>query len=335
VIYFRTLQGCCVCFASVVVVVTGGGSSHMSISTLRILALSNSPVALYYLFTITALNTLTLLSALFSPPPVSVFPHITTIPTTSLGMQRSARTPAFFRNSQMAFRSLRWKPKWTPPPHFVALMNEDEDLDVVVLSTFDSLTVCCHEDLLKMPINGLLRLIVDLNSRLSAAMKITDTLTKSEDRLRMDIEAVLGYKRTSPTELQTLAAASRDSGLGLLGLFSATQAPEAQATPLTPPRPRRKDSNHSLSDRQRLTVSMLGKPRLEDLKEEEPEARNPRRPVEKSPIRRSGRQHSLAQGRRDRAGEATTLPRARSLRNFQTYEERRVRPYPPCLRAIK
>ena len=211
-------------------------------------------------------------------------------------------------------------------------MNEDEDLDVVVLSTFDSLTVCCHEDLLRMPINGLLRLIVDLNSRLSAAMKITDTLTKSEDRLRMDIEAVLGYKRASPLELQTLAAASRDSGLGLLGLFSATQAPEAQAAPLTPPPPRRRGSNHSLSDRQRLTVSMLGKPRLEDLKEEEPEARNPRRPVEKSPIRRSGRQHSLAQGRCDRAGEATTLPRARSLRNFQTYEERRVRPYFFCLR---
>jgi hypothetical protein len=204
-------------------------------------------------------------------------------------------------------------------------MNEDEDLDLVVVSTFDSLAVCCHEDLLRMPINGLLRLIVDLNSRLSAATKITDTLTKSEDQLRMDIEAVLGYKRYSPTELQSPAVASRDSGLGLLGLLSASQAPDAQDVTFTPPRTRQKGSNNSPSDRQKLTVSMFGRPRLEDLMEEEPETGGPGRSLEESPIRRSDRQHSLTQGRHDRAGEAATLPRVRNLRNFQTYEGRGVR----------
>jgi len=203
-------------------------------------------------------------------------------------------------------------------------MNEDEDLDLVVVSTFGSLDVCCHEELLRMPINGLLRLIVDLNSRLAAAMQITDTLTKSEDRLRMDIEAVLGYKRFPPTETEAPVIASRDSGLGLLGLLSesASQAPDARAVP---PRIRNKGSNNSLNDRQKLTVSMLGKPRLADLVEEEPETGNPRRSLGKSPIRRSDRQHSLTQARRDRVGEAATLPRARNLRNFQTYEGRRVR----------
>ena len=176
-----------------------------------------------------------------------------------------------------------------------------------------------------MPINGLLHLAMDLNSRLSTTMRITDVLTKSEGQLRMDIEAVLGYKRYSPTELQPLAITSRDSGLGLLGLLSAGRAPDAQAVVSTPPRARLEDSNNSPSNRRRLTVSMRGKPRLEDLMEEEPETGNPRQPSEKSPIRRSDRQHSLAQGRRDRAGEAATLPRARSLRNFQTYEGRRVK----------
>ena len=254
-------------------------------------------------------------------------PRIALTPTTNLDMRRSARNPAFLRSTQLAFRSLRWKPKWTPPPRFVALMNEDDDLDLVVVSTFDSLAVCCHEELLRMPVNGLLRLIVNLNSRLPATMRITDTLTKTEGQLRMDIEAVLGYKRFSPTELQTPAIASRGSGLGLLGLLSAGRAPDTQAIASVPPRTQQEDSNDSPNNRRRLTVSMRGKPRLEDLVEEEPESGNPGRFLEKNPIRRSDRQHTLAHGRRDHAGEAATLPRARSLRNFQTYEGRRVRSY--------
>jgi hypothetical protein len=243
-------------------------------------------------------------------------------------MQRSARTPVLFRSPQLAFHSLRWKPKWIPPPRFVALMNEDEDLDLVVVSTFDSLDVCCHEELLRMPINGLLRLIMDLNSRLTAAMQITDTLTKSENQLRMDIEAVLGYKRFSPVAQEAPALTSRDSGLGLLGILSASRAPDAEAVSSVPPRPlRQKGSNGSLNDRQKLTVSMRGKPRLSDLLEEDLETSDPGRSKGKSPIRRSDRQHSLTQGqcRRDRSGASATLPRARNLRNFQVYEGRRVR----------
>ncbi|KAF9788127.1 hypothetical protein BJ322DRAFT_1181376 [Thelephora terrestris] len=246
-------------------------------------------------------------------------------PTTSLDMQRSARSPALFRGSQLVLRSLWWKPTWSPSPRFVALMNEDEELDLVVISTFDSLDVCCHEELLKMPINGLLRLIVDLNSRLSAAMQITDTLTKSEGQLRMDIEAVLGYKRFSLTEREVPAIASRDSGLGLLGILAAGHASGSQAVSSTPPRSvRQKVSNNSLRDRQKLTVSMRGKPRLSDLLEEDPETGNLGQSKGKSPIRRSDGQHSLTQVRRDRPGEAATLPRARNLRNLQVYEGRRV-----------
>ena len=240
-------------------------------------------------------------------------------------MRRSSRTPTFFRSSQLAFRSLQWKPRWIPPPHFVALMTEDEDLDLVVVSTFDSLDVCCHEELLRMPINGLLRLIMDLNSRLSAATQIRDTLTKSEDQLRKDIEAVFGYKRFSPTNPEPLAITSRDSGLGLLGLFSASQAPDARAVPSTPPRVLRHNGpSSSLNDGQKLTVSMRGKPRLVDLMEEELEAGSPTWSTGKSPIRRSGRQHSLTRSRGDH-GEAATLPRARNLRNFQSYKRHRVR----------
>lgn len=206
-------------------------------------------------------------------------------------------------------------------------MNEDEDLDLVVVSTFDSLDVCCHEELLRMPINGLLRLIMDLNSRLSAAMQITDTLTKSEDQLRIDIEAVLGYKRLFPTDQETPTLISRDSGLGLLGILSAgIQAPDAEIVSFVPPRPlRQKGSDSSLRDRQKLTVSMRGKPRLADLLEEELETDNPGRSKGKSPIRRSDRQHSLIQGQCDWPG-AATLPRARNLRDLQVYEGRRVRP---------
>ena len=241
-------------------------------------------------------------------------------------MQRSARTPTLFKSSQLAFHSLRWKPKWTPPPRFVALMNEDEDLDLIVVSTFDSLEVCCHEELLRMPINGLLRLIMDLNSRLSVSMQITDTLTKSEDQLRMDIEAVLGYKRFPPIEQKAPTLPSRDSGLGLLGILSAGQTPEARAVSSVPPRSlRQKGSGSSLNDRQKLTVSMRGKPRLSDLLEEELEIGNPGRSKGKSPIRRSDRQHSFIQDRGDRAEAAATLPRARNLRNLHMYEGRGVR----------
>lgn len=204
-------------------------------------------------------------------------------------------------------------------------MNEDEDLDLVVVSTFDSLDVCCHEELLRMPINGLLHLIMDLNSRLSAAMQITDTLTKSEDQLRMDIEAVLGYKRFPLTEQETPALTSRDSGLGLLGILSASQAPDTEAICSIPRPLRQKGSNGSLNDRQKLTVSMRGKPRLADLLEEELETDTPGRSKGKSPIRRSDRQHSLIQNPRHRSGDVATLPRACNLRNFRAYERCRVR----------
>jgi len=208
-------------------------------------------------------------------------------------------------------------------------MNEDEDLDLVVVSTFGSLDVCCHEELLKMQINGLLRLIVDLNSRLSVGMQITDTLTKTEDQLRKDIEAVLGYKRLSQVEAEP-AITSRDSGLGLLGLLSATQAPDAQAIPFPSSRGlRHRDSDKSLNDRRKLTVSMRGKPRLADLMEEEQDGGKPMRSEGESPIHRSNRRHSLTRSFRDRSGEATTLPRARNLRNFRNYEGYRVSFYLP------
>ena len=282
-----------------------------------------------------SLNASTLLSILLSEltPLITQLLIVNTSPTllrslrttTALDMQRSTGTPALFRASQLAFRSLRWKSTWSPSPRFVALMNEDEDLDLVVISTFDSLDVCCHEELLKMPINGLLCLIVELNSRLSAAMQITDALTKSEDQLRMDIEAVLGYKRFSPTEQKAPAITSRDSGLGLLRILSTSQAPDAHAVSSTSLRTvQQKGSNDSLDDRQKLTVSMRGKPRLADLLEE-PETSDLVQPKEKSPIRRSDRQHSLTRVRRNRPGEVATLPRARNLRNLQVYEGRRVR----------
>ena len=292
------------------------------------ISLTSSIIVFIYDYILNDLLSFYLVLGIAAPVELSIIyirsSDILSTPTTNLDMQRSARTPAFFRDSQLAFRSLRWKPKWNPPPHFVALMNEDEDLDLVVVSTFDSLDVCCHEELLKTPISGLLRLIVDLNSRLSVAMKIRDSLTKSEDQLRMDIEAVLGYKRFPRAELEVSAMPSRDSGLGLLGILSASQAPDAQAVPSTSSRVlRQKDSNGSLGDRQRLTVSMRGKPRLADLVEEEPETGNPAQLKEISPIRRSDRQRSFTQGCHQ--GEAATLPRARNLRNFHAYEGRKVR----------
>lgn len=243
-------------------------------------------------------------------------------------MPRSARTLAPFGKSQLAFRFLRWKPKWTPPPRFVALMNEDEDLDLVVVSTFDSLAVCCHQELLRMPINGLLRLIVDLNSRLPTAMQIVDTLTRSEDLLRRDVEAVLGYKRFPSMNSEASFISSRDSGLGLLGFFSASQTPDSRAAPPTSSRTlQHKGSNNSLDDRQKLTVSMRGKPRLADLIEEEQETSGPMRSAAgRSPIRRSDLQLSLTEGRRGHhVRAAATLPRAHNMRNLQNCEGRRVR----------
>lgn len=180
-----------------------------------------------------------------------------------------------------------------------------------------------------MPINGLLRLIVDLNSRLPIAMQIMDALTKSEDLLRRDIEAVLGYRRFSPMNPETPLTSSRDSGLGLLGILSASQPPDARTVPptLSSRTLQPKGSNNSLNDRQKLTVSMRGKPRLADLMEEEQETGGSTQSAAgRSPIRRSDRRHSLTKSRRDRhIGEAATLPRAHNMRNLQNCEGRRVR----------
>ena len=180
-----------------------------------------------------------------------------------------------------------------------------------------------------MPINGLLRLIVDLNSRLPVAMQIMDTLTKSEDLLRRDIEAVLGYKRFSSMNPEASVISSRDSGLGLLGILSASQTPDARAVPpsLSSRTLQHRGSNNSLDDRQKLTVSMRGKPRLADLMEEEQETGgSTQSAARRNPIRRSDRRHSLTEGGRDHhIREAATLPRAHNMRNLQNWEGHRVR----------
>ncbi|KAK7062694.1 hypothetical protein VNI00_000182 [Paramarasmius palmivorus] len=81
------------------------------------------------------------------------------------------------------------------PQARVALQNEDDEEDAVVITTLDTLPFCCHEDLITMSRHQLIVVAYSLNAKLPAILQI-DISDRSSDRfIRNSIEVLVGIRK--------------------------------------------------------------------------------------------------------------------------------------------
>ncbi|OCH91776.1 hypothetical protein OBBRIDRAFT_694213, partial [Obba rivulosa] len=73
----------------------------------------------------------------------------------------------------------------------VALQNEDEDEDAVVITALNVIPFCCHADLVAMPRAALLGVAHTLNAKLPAALRIDVSPPCSDTAIRHAIERLV------------------------------------------------------------------------------------------------------------------------------------------------
>lgn len=96
------------------------------------------------------------------------------------------------------FQSLQWSRKKYSPVN--ALINEDKDL--LVVTTLESLPFRSHADLLETPLEELLAIARNLNIRLPLALQIDVRSGTTILELRHNVEFILGYKRSAPDAMR-------------------------------------------------------------------------------------------------------------------------------------
>ncbi|ESK92496.1 hypothetical protein Moror_4444 [Moniliophthora roreri MCA 2997] len=82
------------------------------------------------------------------------------------------------------------------PQTRVALQNDDDDEDAVVITTLDILPFCCHEDLVTMSRLELVSVACSLNSKLPAILQID--VSSSDIFIRNSIEVLVGIRKGAP-----------------------------------------------------------------------------------------------------------------------------------------
>ncbi|KAG6860816.1 hypothetical protein C0995_007317 [Termitomyces sp. Mi166 len=85
-----------------------------------------------------------------------------------------------------------------PWPERVALINEDDTEDAVVITTLDTVPFCCHEDLVTMSRKQLIGVAHALNERLPAALAIDTNEALATSWIRASIERVVGIRADVP-----------------------------------------------------------------------------------------------------------------------------------------
>ncbi|KAG7095029.1 hypothetical protein E1B28_005820 [Marasmius oreades] len=78
-------------------------------------------------------------------------------------------------------------------PNRIALQNEDDEEEAVIITTLDTVPFCCHEDLLTMSRHHLIGVARILNARLPKAFRINTDNTDSF--IRNSIEILVGIRK--------------------------------------------------------------------------------------------------------------------------------------------
>ncbi|GLB40863.1 hypothetical protein LshimejAT787_0900780 [Lyophyllum shimeji] len=156
-------------------------------------------------------------------------------------------------------------PKASPPDTWpraerVALVNEDYAENAVIITTFDDIPFCCHEDLLTMSHDQLIGVALAFNAKLPAALAIDIDHALPTSFIRASIERLVGLRQDvpqAPKALRLLADAAADMRLRADDFDMRN---EMDKTPPTSP----------LASRSRQFTSLIS-PRLARLQEEEEE----------------------------------------------------------------
>jgi len=80
----------------------------------------------------------------------------------------------------------------------IALQNEDQDEDAIVITALNVIPFCCHADLLLMSRTELLAVADILNGKLPGVLKIDVGPSRSDAYIRNSIELLVGLRRDVP-----------------------------------------------------------------------------------------------------------------------------------------
>ena len=80
----------------------------------------------------------------------------------------------------------------------IALQNEDQADDIVVITKLDTVPFCCHEGLLAMSRDQLIAVAQSLNAKLPAAMQIDVSISHPDVFIRHSVEHIVGLRRSVP-----------------------------------------------------------------------------------------------------------------------------------------
>nr|GAT57589.1 predicted protein [Mycena chlorophos] len=93
----------------------------------------------------------------------------------------------------------------------VALQNEDDETDAVVITALSTLPFCCHEDLLTMARPALIAVAEQMNEKLPKALRISIGRARSDAAIRNEIEFIVGLRKEKVAEENTNANANNDT----------------------------------------------------------------------------------------------------------------------------
>ena len=123
---------------------------------------------------------------------------------------------------------------WTPTkpkPSCVALQNDDDDEDAVVITALSAAPFCCHADLLIMTRPQLVETAQALNAKLPKALHIDISDARADTFIRHSIELLVGIRNDVPR------APKRNRSLSLNASDYDASFEENTADTLLPPSP--------------------------------------------------------------------------------------------------
>ncbi|KAF8647434.1 hypothetical protein AX16_006711 [Volvariella volvacea WC 439] len=93
---------------------------------------------------------------------------------------------------------LKATPTTSPSKACLALQTEDKMEDAVIITALDAVPFCCHEDLLTMSREQLIRIASEMNAKLPKALEIDVSPIRSSSFIRNSIEVLVGLRAELP-----------------------------------------------------------------------------------------------------------------------------------------
>lgn len=103
-------------------------------------------------------------------------------------------TPPVSRTLERSHMHTDASPTFSPNQSSIALQNEDEEENAIVITALNTVPFCCHEDLLTMSREQLIAAALTLNAKLPAVLQIDVSHVRSTSFIRHSIEMLVGIR---------------------------------------------------------------------------------------------------------------------------------------------